>query len=107
LIASFRKFCAADFLNVLLERKSVDRIYSQVRENLDAILKLEVDAEKEATLLAVGSFKRRGVSDSPMRGYRLTRPHRTLLGRRLVADGENEIDTRAVGGGELVPALGS
>jgi hypothetical protein len=47
LIASFRKFCAADFLNVLLERKSVDRIYSQVRENLDAILKLEVDAEKK------------------------------------------------------------
>ena len=42
-----------------------------------------------------------------MRGDRLAGPHGTWLGRGLVADREHEIEARAIGRGELVPAFGS
>jgi hypothetical protein len=106
-LLSVWKFCVSDFLNLLLESKTVERVDPQVRENPDAILELAINSEKEPAFLIVSSFKRRRIGDSPMRGDRLARPHRTLLGCRLVANREDEIDARVVGGGELVPALGS
>ena len=96
----------ADFLNALLERKAIEAVrFGKTRENLDAIFQLAVNAEKEAALLVVGSFEGSGIGDSPMRCDRLAGPHRTLLGRGLVADRENKIEARAVGRGELVPTL--
>ena len=106
MLASFRKFRTADFVNLLLELDAVEGFDPEVRENLDAMFELAVDAGKEAALLVVSSFKGCRVGDSPMRGDRLTGPHRTLLGGSLVADREDKIEARAVARGELVPALG-
>jgi hypothetical protein len=66
LLASFRKFGSTDFLDALLERKAIECLDSQTRENLDAIFQLAVDAEKEAPLLVASSFKGRGIGNSPM-----------------------------------------
>ena len=40
-----------------------------------------------------------------MRGDRLARPNRTLLGGRLIADRENEVEARTVRRREFVPTL--
>ena len=45
------------------------------------------------------------VVDPPMGGHRVTRPHRAGLARGTAADGEDQIELRRAGRGELVPGL--
>src|SRR5262249_3548302 len=45
------------------------------------------------------------IGNAPMRRHRLAGPHRTDFARRVVADGEGEIERRRAGLGELVPRL--
>lgn len=105
LFAPFGKFDFPDFSDSLPESETVECLDSQAREDFDSILKFPVDTEKEASLRIIASFKGRGVGDSPVRGDWLTRPHWALLGSRLVADRENEIEAGAVRRSELVPAF--
>src|SRR3981189_987756 len=49
--------------------------------------------------------KAAGSAAPPVRADRLSGPHRTLLGRCLVADRKKKIEAGAVRRGELVPAL--
>ena len=48
-----------------------------------------------------------GSGNAPMRRHRLARPDRTDFAGGVVADGEDEIQRRRAGCGELVPALGA
>jgi len=105
LFLPFGKFDFSDFSDSLPESETVERLDPQAGEDLDSILKFPVDTEKEAPLRIVASFKGRGVGDSPVRGDWLTGPDWALLGSRLIADSENEIEAGAIRRGELVPAF--
>jgi hypothetical protein len=62
---------------------------------------------EEASLFFLVPFKSRRIGHSSRCSDRLAWPYRTLLSCGLVADGEHEIDTRAVWCGELIPTLGA
>jgi hypothetical protein len=47
------------------------------------------------------------IRNTPMRRHGLTRPDRTRLSRRVVANGKDEIERRRAGTGELAPCLGT
>src|SRR3546814_6163200 len=51
------------------------------------------------------AFNRGGVLDSPMRAHRPARPDRACLARRIIADGEDEVEAGRAGLREFVPAF--
>ena len=77
----------------------------QAQEELDAPAQDDERGPECLPLLVVGADDRRRVFDSPARGHGLARPRGAALPRRLVADGEDEVQGRRAGGSELIPAL--
>src|SRR3546814_20101647 len=51
------------------------------------------------------AFNRGGVLDPPMRAHRLAGPDRARLAGRIIADGEDEVETGRAGLREFVPAF--
>src|SRR5271155_638855 len=88
-----------------LQRHTVERPDRQTGKELDASFEpFECLTERER-LFSVRAFNRRRVGDSPVRRHRFSRPDRTHLTGRVVADGEYEIDWRCSRRRELIPAL--
>ena len=84
------------------------------RDRTGRLTKIEMRLSEHAECIGKGEARFqprcpgcRGIGNAPMRGHRLAGPHRTCLGRRVVADREDEIERRGVGPGELGPALGA
>ena len=83
---------------------------SSERERQAAKMPMRLISMRNASLKASAIFGfaacRRGrVGHAPMRGHRLARPDRAGFARRVVADGEDEIELRRVRAGELAPDL--
>ena len=69
------------------------------------MVQLGEDSQKKSVRGFRRADKGGWIGHSPMGGDWLSRPYRTSLGRRLVADRENKIQPRTIGPREFIPAF--
>src|SRR5262249_18735955 len=96
---------AADPLEPPLQAQPIEAADRQGRENADALMQHPVRILERKRDLGRGAFGFGRIGNAPMRRHRLAGPHRTDFARRVVADGEGEIERRRAGLGELIPRL--
>ena len=90
-------------------RSGTGKCLASVMNGMSSALELNAALESqvgfvEGTILLVRLRSRR-VGDTPMRGHRVAGPDGAGLARRIVTDGEDEIERRRAFGGELVPTF--
>ena len=94
-----------NFAELDFAAEPVERAERQRGENADTLEEHPVsilEGERDFAGCALGLGR---IGHAPMRGHRLAWPNGTCFARRVVADGENEIERRCAGLGELAPRL--
>ena len=82
---------SADSIDTGLQRHPAEDFEGQLDEGHDPAAQGSVGLGKDKRLFGIGSRGLHRVGQAPMAGDRLARPGRAFLGRRRVADGEDEI----------------
>lgn len=97
---------APNLIDLALQGHALQLVEGQRQEQFDAPVKPVVEIAESGNLSSVRPLDRRRIGNAPMRRYRLSRPDRAGLGRRLIAHREDEIHLGRVGFGEFAPAFG-
>src|ERR1700734_2535090 len=93
----------ADRVELFLQAQLIERAQRQADENSDAVGQHAERIGKRQAHFRLGAGGKRRIGDAPMRGHRLARPHRAGFRRRVVADGEDEIELRRARAGKFRP----
>ncbi len=88
-----------------LKGQRIKGVNGQAREQTETGVESAESKIEGALLLFHGSFSERGILDAPVRGHRLTGPHRADLLCSAIAHGEHEIELLGAQLRELVPTL--
>jgi len=90
---------------MFLEREAIEFVERQCHEDADTVGE-DAQRFRELTLLfGVAAAELRRIGNTPVRGDGVTRPDRSHLARRVVADREDKIHRWRAGLGEFVPAF--
>ena len=84
-----------------LSRVSMGRL----RKSSTRLAHLTQGLREGGAFFVVGAFNGCGIGEAPVRGDRLAGPEGTHFAGGLVADGDDKVELRCAGGGELVPAF--
>src|SRR4051794_2395045 len=97
----------ADLAKLLAEREIIEALDRQINENAKTITQISHRRDERFFFVYFGTLDRGWVLNPPMRGHWLPRPRGADLPRRVVADGEHEIQYGCSRCGEFIPALGA
>src|SRR5262249_14948709 len=97
----------ADFLQPVLQAELVERTQRERGEHADAVMQQPIGVIEGKRDLCRGACSRSRIRNAPMSGHGLTGPYGPRLSGRIVANGENEIERRRAGPGELAPGFGA
>src|SRR6266404_8308834 len=92
-------------VNFLFDGKLAESRERQAQEQHDSTVQSHESIAKGTLNLFRGALYGRGIGDTPMSGDGLARPHGTDFICRVVANGENVINSRRVGLRKFIPTL--
>jgi len=95
----------ADGSQPSLQAQPIERRQRQIDEYADAVVQHAHGFRKRHALRDIGTFDGGGIRQAPMCRHRLTGPDGAGFVRRVVADGENEVQVRRPSPRKLVPTL--
>src|SRR5689334_22899309 len=90
-----------------LQRKAVERLQRQAREQLYAVLEGGKGLAEGAAALDLRAFNSGGIRQAPVCRHGMAGPHRAGFARGAVADSEDEVHRRRPWHSKFVPRLGA
>src|SRR6516164_6665523 len=88
-----------------LDGRGAQTLKRQTQEKADAPVERHEGVAKCALDLRIRTWRVSRIRNSPMRRYRLARPHRTDFPRRVIAQGEDKIHRRGPRFRKFIPTL--